>query len=229
MRGPRPPADPRTAYRIAAGIDDALRGRMRRRTPDDSRLRDDYTSLMWLGGEQAPRLWALAPMPRRCSGAMVPPRARPVRAPRGSTGPVGCRQAGTSERGAAVFRAGRRDCRSVLRPPSARTAEPSAAALPAGCTGLADGRGTREVQRVATHAGGARSGARCAIGAQRCAFSARSANSGRAKGQHVLVAELARNLGRRDLGVMAGRLLPRGRIPRFPANRLPADPGAAGV
>jgi soluble lytic murein transglycosylase len=76
------------AVKIAESIDDAF-------APGTDisqlsfRLRDDYTSLMWLGGTQA--LWNLGDAgaaPRRCSTATARRRRRRARAPRASTGPA---------------------------------------------------------------------------------------------------------------------------------------------
>ena len=105
--------DPRGAVRIAAEIDDAFDPGAD--ISDASLgLRDDYTSLIWLGGTEA--LWNLGERHcrRRCSIAMAR-RRRPRRpARRASTGPVAPPPRARCGRGEPLFRDGRPLSRPLL-------------------------------------------------------------------------------------------------------------------
>src|SRR5262249_2804781 len=133
-------------------------------------IRDNYTSLVWLGGTRA--LWELGDgataaqlFYRYGTAARTPPtRSKgPFWAGRSCArggGGAGRRCGG----GAALLRDGRAICRPVLRParaPGARAADADLRGRPGR---PADRRGARAVQRRAADRRGQRSRARCAVG-----------------------------------------------------------------
>lgn len=203
-RGAASAGDARAAMRIAAGIDDAFDPR-----EDVSKmaydLRDDYTSLMWLGGTQA--LWSLgaaadaAPLFWRYGAAARTP---------------GTRSKGFYWAGLAAARAGQtaaaqryfeqaaqyadqfygllaleRMGRPVPRFTTDSTAQPTAGER----TAFAAAQITQAVREVARDADWKTS----------VRFFKEIAEQQVSEGQHMLVADLARNLGRRDLGVIVGQ------------------------
>ena len=203
-RGAASAGDPRTAYKIAAGIDDAFpQGEDVSQTPYD--LRDDYTSLMWLGGTQALRQLGsgtdAAPLFWRYGAAARTPGTR-------SKGfywaGLAAAQSGKSADAQRYFElagayadqfygllALERLARPIPRFPLQAEAQPTPqerAAFNAAPITLA----VREVARDADWKTTIR-------------FFREISDQQRTKGQHVLVAELARGLGRRDLGVIVGQ------------------------
>jgi soluble lytic murein transglycosylase len=203
-RGAVAAGDARTAVRIAAGIDDAFDpGEDISQMAYD--LRDDYTSLMWLGGTKA--LWTLgngsdaAPMFWRYGAAARTP---------------GTRAKGFYWAGLAMTRAGRsaeanRYFEAAARysgqfygllalerlgrpvPPFAR--DSSAQATASERASFASAPITQAVREVARE-----SDWRTTV-----RFFKEISEQQVTEGQHMLVADLARTLGRRDLGVIVGQ------------------------
>lgn len=203
-RGAASAGDPRTAYRIAAGIDDAFaQGEDVSQTPFD--LRDDYTSLMWLGGQQALRQMGnganAAPLFWRYGAAARTPGTRSKGFYWAGLAAAQAGQANEAQRYfelaaayadqfyglLALERLGRPLPRFPLDVPVMPTAEERAKFNASLLT-----QAVREVARDADWRTTVR-------------FFREISEQQQSKGQHVLVAELARNLGRRDLGVIAGQ------------------------
>ena len=203
-RGAATSGDARSAARIASGIDDAFDA-----GEDVSQmaygLRDDYTSLMWLGATQA--LWNMgdgvqaAPLFYRYGAAARTP---------------GTRSKGFYWAGRALAQSGRmadanryfelaaqyadqfygllaleRLGRPVPRFATDSTAQPTQAERMA-FTSAPLTQAVREVARDADWRTSVR-------------FFKEIAEQQQTEGQHMLVAELARSLGRRDLGVIVGQ------------------------
>jgi soluble lytic murein transglycosylase len=203
-RGAVSAGDGRSAVRIAAGIDDAFDpGEDVSQMAYD--LRDDYTSLMWLGGTQA--LWSLgaaadaAPLFWRYGAAARTP---------------GTRSKGFYWAGVASARAGRdSDAQRYFekaatyadqfygllamerlgRPVPRFAADSVAQATQAERANFAAAPITQAVREVARDADWKTS----------VRFFKEIADQQVSEGQHMLVADLARNLGRRDLGVIVGQ------------------------
>ncbi|OYU35885.1 MAG: lytic transglycosylase [Novosphingobium sp. PASSN1] len=196
--------DARTAWRIAAGIDDAFaRGEDISQLPYD--LRDDYTSLMWLGGQQALRQLGngrdAAPLFWRYGAAARTP---------------GTRSKGFYWAGLAAAQAGQ-------SAEAQRYFEMSAAYADQFYGLLALERLGRPVPRFAPAADvqptaderarfnaspltqAVREAARDADWRTTVRFFREISEQQQTEGQHVLVAQLARELGRRDLGVIVGQ------------------------
>ncbi|WP_298167991.1 lytic transglycosylase domain-containing protein [Novosphingobium sp.] len=196
--------DARTAWRIAAGIDDAFaQGEDVSQMPYD--LRDDYTSLMWLGGQQALRQLGngkdAAPLFWRYGSAARTP---------------GTRSKGFYWAGLAAAQAGQAS-------EAQRYFEMAAAYGDQFYGLLALERLGRPVPRFAAEADvqptpderarfnaalltqAVREAARDADWRTTVRFFREISNQQQSKGQHVLVADLARELGRRDLGVIVGQ------------------------
>lgn len=203
-RGAASAGDPRTAYRIAAGIDDAFaRGEDVSQTAYD--LRDDYTSLMWLGGTQALRQLGnggdAAPLFWRYGAAARTPGTRSkgfywagVAAAQGGQTAEAQRYFEMAAAYADQFygllaleRLGRVVPRFPLEPEVQPTPDERARFNAAPLT-----QAVREVARDADWRTTVR-------------FFREISDQQQSKGQHVLVAELARSLGRRDLGVIVGQ------------------------
>jgi soluble lytic murein transglycosylase len=203
-RGAASAGDPRTAYRIAAGIDDAFaQGEDVSQTPYD--LRDDYTSLMWLGGQQALRQLGnganAAPLFWRYGAAARTPGTRSKGFYWAGLAAAQAGQASEAQRYfelaaayadqfyglLALERLSRPLPRFPLDVPVLPTAEERGKFNASLLT-----QAVREVARDADWRTTVR-------------FFREISEQQQSKGQHVLVAELARNLGRRDLGVMAGQ------------------------
>lgn len=203
-RGAASASDARTAWRIAAGVDDAFApGEDISKTAYD--LRDDYTSLMWLGGQQALRQLGngadAAPLFWRYGAAARTPGTR-------SKGfywaGLAAAQGGRSADATRYFemaatysdqfygllameRLGRQSPRFPLDSATEPTREERARFNAAPLT-----QAVREVARDADWKTTVR-------------FFREISDQQQSKGQHVLVAELARSLGRRDLGVIVGQ------------------------
>jgi soluble lytic murein transglycosylase len=202
-RGAATAGDPRSAVRIAAGIDDAFDA------GEDIRqlsygLRDDYTSLMWLGGTQA--LWNLgapreaAPLFWRFGNAAKTPGTRSkgfywagLAATRAGDDNEAKRYFGLAGQYSDQFygllaleRLGRPvpdfADDSIAQPTTEERAAFNAAPL------------TLAVREVARNADWKTT----------IRFFREIADRQVTEGQHMLVAELARNTGRRDLGVILG-------------------------
>jgi soluble lytic murein transglycosylase len=203
-RGAAATGDARTAWRIAAGIDDAF-GPSEDVSQMPYDLRDDYTSLMWLGGNQAFRQLAnggdAAPLFWRYGAAARTPGTR-------SKGfywaGIAATQAGKSAEAQrylemaasygdqfygllALERLGRPVPRFPLEPAVQPTPDERARFNAAPLT-----QAVREVARDADWRTTVR-------------FFREISDQQQSEGQHVLVAELARSLGRRDLGVIVGQ------------------------
>lgn len=203
-RGASTAGDPRSAVRIASAIDDAF-------DPGEDvsqtayGLRDDYTSLMWLGATQA--LWAMgdgnqaAPLFYRYGAAARTP---------------GTRSKGFYWAGRALAQAGRAaDAAKYFelaaqysdqfygllalerlgRPVPRFARDSDAQATPAERAAFAAAPLTQAVREVAREADWRTS----------VRFFKEIAEQQQTEGQHMLVAELARSLGRRDLGVIVGQ------------------------
>ncbi|MEO0031602.1 MAG: hypothetical protein RIS94_1360 [Pseudomonadota bacterium] len=203
-RGAAAAGDSTSAVRIAAGIDDAF-------DPGedvsqmDYDLRDDYTSLMWLGGTKA--LWSLgngsdaAPLFWRYGAAARTP---------------GTKAKGYYWAGLAMTRAGRATeaqryyeaaarygdqfygllaLERLGRPVPRFAADPTAQPTPDERARFASAPITQAVREVARE-----SDWRTSV-----RFFKEIAEQQQTEGQHLLVADLARSLGRRDLGVIVGQ------------------------
>lgn len=203
-RGAVASGDAGSAVRIAASIDDAF-------VPGEDvsqmvfDLRDDYTSLMWLGGTKA--LWSLG------NGSAAAPLFYKYGA---AARTPGTRSKGFYWAGRALSRAGRIADAQVYyqqaatysdqfygmlaleqlgRPVPPYAADSTAQPTPAERAAFATAPITAAVREVA-RAGDWRTTVR---------FFKEIAEQQQSEGQHMLVAELARNLGRRDLGVIVGQ------------------------
>ncbi|MEI6642186.1 MAG: lytic transglycosylase domain-containing protein [Novosphingobium sp.] len=196
--------DARTAYRIAAGIDDAFAA-----GEDVSQmaygLRDDYTSLMWLGGNQSLRQLG--------NGA----DAAPLFWRYGSA----ARTPGTRSKG--FYWAGLAAAQGGQAKEAQRYFEMAAAYGDQFYGLLALERLGRPVPRFAAEADvqptaeerarfnaslltqAVREAARDADWRTTVRFFREISDQQQSKSQHVLVADLARDLGRRDLGVIVGQ------------------------
>ncbi|WP_225206727.1 lytic transglycosylase domain-containing protein [Novosphingobium huizhouense] len=203
-RGAATSGDPRAAVRIASAIDDAF-------DPGEDvsqtayGLRDDYTSLMWLGATQA--LWSMgdgnqaAPLFYRYGAAARTP---------------GTRSKGFYWAGRALAQAGRASdanryfelaaqysdqfygllaLERLGRPVPRFARDSDAQATPAERAAFAAAPLTQAVREVAREADWRTS----------VRFFKEIAEQQQSEGQHMLVAELARSLGRRDLGVIVGQ------------------------
>lgn len=203
-RGAAAAGDARTAYRIAAGIDDAFaRGEDISQLPYD--LRDDYTSLMWLGGQQALRQLGngrdAAPLFWRYGAAARTPGTR-------SKGfywaGLAAAQAGQSAEAQRYFEmAGAYADQFYGLLALERLGRPVPRFAPA-----ADVQPTAE-ERARFNASpltqAVREAARDADWRTTVRFFREISEQQQTEGQHVLVAQLARELGRRDLGVIVGQ------------------------
>ena len=203
-RGAASAGDPRTAYRIAAGIDDAFaRGEDVSQTPYD--LRDDYTSLMWLGGQQALRQLGnganAAPLFWRYGAAARTP---------------GTRSKGFYWAGLAAAQAGQSADAQRYFEMAAAYADQFYGLLALERLGRPIPRFPLEAQTQPTPDERARFNAapltlavrevaRDADWKTTVRFFREISDQQQSKGQHVLVAELSRSLGRRDLGVIVGQ------------------------
>lgn len=203
-RGAAAAGDARTAYRIAVGIDDAFeQGEDVSQMAYD--LRDDYTSLMWLGGQQALRQLNdgadAAPLFWRYGSAARTP---------------GTRSKGFYWAGLAASQAGQAS--------EAKRYFEMAAAYADQFYGLLSlERLGRPVPRFAAEADvqptpeerarfnaslltqAVREAARDADWRTTVRFFREISDQQQTKAQHVLVADLAREIGRRDLGVIVGQ------------------------
>ncbi|WP_068074157.1 lytic transglycosylase domain-containing protein [Novosphingobium lentum] len=193
----------RSAIRIAASIDDAF-------SPGEDisqmafDLRDDYTSLMWLGGSQA--LWQAgspadaAPLFYRYGAAARTPGTK-------SKGfywaGYASAQAGRSADAQGYFAAaarygdqfyGQLSLERLGQPVPHFTAQPTVTPTPEERAAFQAAPLTQAVREVA----------RSADWKTSIRFFKEISERQVTEGQHLLVAELARNLGRRDLGVIVG-------------------------
>lgn len=202
-RGAASAGDARSAVRIAAGIDDAFDPREEIRSLSFG-LRDDYTSLMWLGGTQA--LWNLgapreaAPLFYRFGAAAKTPGTRSkgfywagLAATRAGDENEARRYFEMAAQYADQFygllsleRLGRPVPTFSVDSVAVPTAEERAAFEQAPLT-----RAVREVARNADWKTTIR-------------FFREIADRPETESQHMLVADLARSTGRRDLGVILG-------------------------
>ncbi|MDF8333476.1 lytic transglycosylase domain-containing protein [Novosphingobium cyanobacteriorum] len=203
-RGAAGAGDPRSAVRIAAGIDDAF-DPLEDISQLDYDLRDDYTSLMWLGGTKA--LWSLgngsdaAPLFWRYGAAARTPGTK---AKGYYWAGLAMTRAGRPQEAAKYYEAAARYAdqfygllalerlgRPVPRFAADSTAQPTPDER-ARFTSAAITAAVREVARE----GDWRTTVR---------FFKEISEQQQSEGQHMLVAELARTLGRRDLGVIVGQ------------------------
>ncbi|WP_292962657.1 lytic transglycosylase domain-containing protein [Novosphingobium sp. UBA1939] len=203
-RGAASAGDSRSTVRIAAGIDDAFdQGEDVSQMPYD--LRDDYTSLMWLGGTQA--LWNLgagsdaAPLFYRYGAAARTPGTRSkgfywaglasAQAGRGADAQryfaMAAQYADQFYGLLALERLGKPVPRFAVDSTAQPTPDERARFQNAPIT-----QAVREVARNADWRTTVR-------------FFKEIAEQQQSEGQHMLVADLARSLGRRDLGVIVGQ------------------------
>lgn len=203
-RGAASAGDTRSTVRIAAGIDDAFdQGEDVSQMPYD--LRDDYTSLMWLGGTQA--LWNLgsgsdaAPLFYRYGAAARTPGTRSkgfywaglasAQAGRGTDAQryfaMAAQYADQFYGLLALERLGKPVPRFAVDSTAQPTPDERARFQNAPIT-----QAVREVARNADWRTTVR-------------FFKEIAEQQQSEGQHMLVADLARSLGRRDLGVIVGQ------------------------
>ncbi|WP_255530146.1 lytic transglycosylase domain-containing protein [Novosphingobium sp. NBM11] len=203
-RGAASAGDSRSTVRIAAGIDDAFdQGEDVSQMPYD--LRDDYTSLMWLGGTQA--LWNLgsgsdaAPLFYRYGAAARTPGTRSkgfywaglasAQAGRGTDAQryfaMAAQYADQFYGLLALERLGKPVPRFAVDSTAQPTPDERARFQNAPIT-----QAVREVARNADWRTTVR-------------FFKEIAEQQQSEGQHMLVADLARSLGRRDLGVIVGQ------------------------
>ncbi|GAO56269.1 soluble lytic murein transglycosylase precursor [Novosphingobium sp. MD-1] len=203
-RGAASAGDSRSTVRIAAGIDDAFdQGEDVSQMPYD--LRDDYTSLMWLGGTQA--LWNLgagsdaAPLFYRYGAAARTP---------------GTRSKGFYWAGLASAQAGRGTDAQRYFAMAAQYADQFYGLLALERLGKPVPRfavdstaqptpGERARFQNAPITQAVREVARNADWRTTVRFFKEIAEQQQSEGQHMLVADLARSLGRRDLGVIVGQ------------------------
>lgn len=203
-RGAAAVGDARTAYRIAAGIDDAFAA-----GEDVSQmaydLRDDYTSLMWLGGQQALRQLGsgtdAAPLFWRYGSAARTPGTRSkgfywagLAAAQGGQGAEAQRYFEMAAAYGDQFY-GLLALERLGRPVPRFAAEADVRPTP-------DER-ARFNASLLTQA--VREAARDADWRTTVRFFREISDQQQTKSQHVLVADLARELGRRDLGVIVGQ------------------------
>jgi len=202
-RGAATAGDARSAVRIAAGIDDAFD------PGEDIRnlsfgLRDDYTSLMWLGGTQA--LWNIgspreaAPLFYRFGAAAKTPGTRSkgfywagLAAARGGSEAEANRYFEMAAQYSDQFY-GLLSLERLGRPVPNFAADSIAVPTAEERTAFTQAPLTQAVREVARNADWKTT----------VRFFREIADQQVSEGQHVLVAELARQTGRRDLGVILG-------------------------
>jgi soluble lytic murein transglycosylase len=226
-RGAANDGDIRTAVRIAQGVDQAFAP-----GTDISAtslgLRDDYTSLVWLGGTQA--LWnlrdpaAASPLFYRYGAAAKTPQTRSkgfywaaIAAEQARNNP----QAQSYLELAAQYPDhfyGQLALERLGRPLPSFAKAPSAAATPAERAAFNAAPLTAAVREVARE-----SDWRTAI-----RFFREISDRAETPGQHLLVAELAQSIGRRDLGVILGQAAAADGLADFQAVAFPRIPLPAG-
>ena len=203
-RGASSAGDTRSTVRIAAGIDDAFdQGEDVSQMPYD--LRDDYTSLMWLGGTQA--LWNMgsgsdaAPLFYRYGAAARTPGTRSkgfywagLASAQAGRGPDAQRYFAMAAQYADQFY-GLLALERLGKPVPRFAADSTAQPTPDERTRFQNAPITQAVREVARNADW-RTTVR---------FFKEIAEQQQSEGQHMLVADLARSLGRRDLGVIVGQ------------------------
>ncbi|MFC4295702.1 transglycosylase SLT domain-containing protein [Novosphingobium tardum] len=196
--------DPRTAVRIASKVDDAFEP-----GTDISQLslglRDDYTSLVWLGGTEA--MWDLgdpvsaAPLFYRYGNAAKTPQTRSKGFYWAGLASDRARDPASAQRyfqmaanyGDQFY--GQLALERLGRPIPTFATDPTVVPTPAERQAFASAPLTAAVREVARA-----SDWRTAV-----KFFRQISDNAQTAGDHVLVAELARNLGRRDLGVILGQ------------------------
>ncbi|WP_371432932.1 transglycosylase SLT domain-containing protein [Novosphingobium sp.] len=203
-RGAASAGDSRSTVRIAAGIDDAFdQGEDVSQMPYD--LRDDYTSLMWLGGTQA--LWNLgagsdaAPLFYRYGAAARTPGTRSkgfywagLASAQAGRGPDAQRYFAMAAQYADQFY-GLLALERLGKPVPRFAVDSTAQPTPDERARFQNAPITQAVREVARNADW-RTTVR---------FFKEIAEQQQSEGQHMLVADLARSLGRRDLGVIVGQ------------------------
>ena len=203
-RGAASAGDTRSTVRIAAGIDDAFdQGEDVSQMPYD--LRDDYTSLMWLGGTQA--LWNLgsgsdaAPLFYRYGAAARTPGTRSkgfywagLASAQAGRGPDAQRYFAMAAQYADQFY-GLLALERLGKPVPRFAVDSTAQPTPDERARFQNAPITQAVREVARNADW-RTTVR---------FFKEIAEQQQSEGQHMLVADLARSLGRRDLGVIVGQ------------------------
>ncbi len=203
-RGAAAAGDARTAYRIAAGIDDAFaQGEDVSQMPYD--LRDDYTSLMWLGGQQALRQLGsgtdAAPLFWRYGSAARTPGTRSKGFYWAGLAAAQGGQAAEAQRFFEMAAAYGDQFYGLLALERLGHPVPRFAAE-------ADVQPTPE-ERARFNASlltqAVREAARDADWRTTIRFFRQISAEQQTRSQHVLVADLARELGRRDLGVIVGQ------------------------
>jgi len=204
-KGAASDGDTRTAVRIAQGIDEAFAPGTDIAATSSLGLRDDYTSLVWLGGTQA--LWnlrdpaAAAPLFYKYGAAAKTPQTRSkgfywagLAAERAKDNVSAGRYLEMAAKYPDYFY-GQLALERLGRPLPNFPAAPSAVPTQAERVAFNTSPLTAAVREVARE-----SDWRTAI-----RFFREIADRAQTPGQHKLVAELAQALGRRDLGVITGQ------------------------
>jgi soluble lytic murein transglycosylase len=226
-RGAASAGDPRSAVRIAQGIDQAF-------APGadisamELGLRDDYTSLVWLGGTQA--LWNLrdgataAPLFYKYGAAAKTPQTRSKGFYWAGLAASNARDNASAQRYFEMaarypdYFYGQLALERLGRPLPDFPDRPNAAPTPAERAAFNADPLTAGVREVARE-----SDWRTAI-----RFFREIADKAETPGQHMLVAELAQSLGRRDLGVIVGQAAAADGFLDFQSVAFPRIPVPAG-
>jgi soluble lytic murein transglycosylase len=226
-RGAANDGDPRSAVRIAQGIDQAFAP-----GADISAmslgLRDDYTSLVWLGGTEA--LWdlrdpnAAAPLFYKYGAAARTPQTRSKGFYWAGLAAAQGRDTASAQRyfemaaGYPDYFYGQLALERLGRPLPDFPDRPNAAATPAERAAFNADPLTGAVREVARE-----SDWRTAV-----RFFREISDKAETPGQHMLVAELAQSLGRRDLGVILGQAAAADGLLDFQSVAFPKIPVPAG-
>ncbi|MXO64357.1 lytic transglycosylase domain-containing protein [Altericroceibacterium endophyticum] len=221
-------ADARSAQKIAASVDDAFRGEADISTKP-YKLRDDYTSLMWLGGTES--LWKLgdaakaAPLFYRYGAAAQTPQTRSK----------GFYWAGLASAKAQDRASAKRYYEMAAQYPDRFYGLLALKELGRDVPDFADGQAATPTaqERAAFHAqpltAAVAEVARDAPWSTGIRFYREIAGQAETPAQHQLVAELAQNIGRRDLAVNVGEAAGADGVPgftRFAFPTLDVPPGA---
>ncbi|MET0180083.1 MAG: lytic transglycosylase domain-containing protein [Novosphingobium sp.] len=196
--------DPRSAVRIAAKIDDAFEpGAQISRM--SAGLRDDYTSLVWLGGTQA--LWTLndpasaAPLFYRYGAAARTPQTRSKGFYWAGLAADRARDAASAQRSYELAAQYPDFFYGQLALERLGRGLPKFAAAPSAVPTTLE----RQMFNSAPLTAAVREVARASDWRTAIRFFREIADRAETAGQHLLVAELAHSLGRRDLGVIVGQ------------------------
>jgi soluble lytic murein transglycosylase len=221
-------ADAASAVRIAASIDDTFPPGTDVSTKS-YRIRDDYTSLMWLGGTKA--LWSLAspgsaaPLFYRYGAAAQTPQTRAkgfywagrAMAKTGDTAGAARYFEMAAVHPTAFY--GMLALERLGRPIPPLTDAPKAAPTP----------GERAAFNAKPITAAVREVARDADWQTTVRFFREISDQAVSESDHVLVAELARSIGRRDLGVILGQAAHADGMANFQKIAYPLIPAPAGA